>query len=83
MAEEAKSGDKHSKGKRKRRLKHAEEISSTPTKSHRIDFADEVEVEEANPMAQKDSSWKNLLLILSLQNNDVGRLVSLYLSPSL
>ncbi|XP_030531906.1 uncharacterized protein LOC115741982 isoform X2 [Rhodamnia argentea] len=75
MAEEAKSGAKHSQGKKKRRLKLAEESSSRPGKSRRVDSTDEVEgpaqVEEAIPMVQKDRPWRNLQLILLLQNKDV------------
>lgn len=88
MAEEAKSGAERSTGKKKRRLKHAEEGSSGPSKSRRVDSTDEVEgpaqAEEANPVVQKDRPWRNLQLILSLQNKDidVGKLVSLSLPLS-
>ncbi|XP_039174237.1 uncharacterized protein LOC104455509 [Eucalyptus grandis] len=81
MAEEAKSGAKHSTGKKKKRqrLKHAEEESSSgPIKSRRrVDSADDVEgppapVEDASrPTAPEDRPWRNLQLILSLQSKDI------------
>lgn len=81
--EEAKSGAEHSRGKKKRRpiKQHAEDGPSRPSKSRRVDDSADEEGQEAssNPMVQKDGPWRNLQLILSLQDKgiDVGKLVSL------
>ncbi|KAI6681845.1 hypothetical protein NL676_035726, partial [Syzygium grande] len=81
--EEAKSGAEHSRGKKKRRpiKQHAEDGPSRPSKSRRVDDSADEEGQEAssNPMVQKDGPWRNLQLILSLQDkgNGVGKKVEI------